>query len=423
MRFDPSVLVPDPEHRRIILDILGAALEAVDPGRAVAGRLRLADGRLLVDGDGLAVPGRVDILAIGKAAPAMARAAAAVLGPHTARVLVISDHPEDVPAGGRLIVADHPYPGDRSLAAGEAALAFAADVAPSDRLLVLVSGGGSALVERPADDLTLHDLAATHRALMDRGVPIHDLNLVRRHLSRVKNGGIARAHGRPLVTLLISDVVDGPASDIASGPTLADGTTPADALAVVERSEAAVPEEVVAYLASAPPPEPVDPGPWRVVADGTRAAEAAAARARELELEATVATTSLRGEARVEGPRVCRDPAPGVTVFAGETTVHVVGDGVGGRNQEAALAAAVELEGSSTIFAAFGTDGVDGPTDAAGAIVDGATVARGRDAGLDPLRCLARNDSHRFLRASGDLLVTGPTGTNVGDLWLVWHPD
>ncbi len=419
MRFDRAVLAPDPERRRTVVDILEAALAAVDPEGAVAAHLRLDGSRLSID-SGLDVPRRVDVLAIGKAAPAMARAAARILGSKAGRILVVSDHSE--PIRGRLVLGDHPFPGRRSLAAGRAVWDFAAAVEPDDRLVVLISGGGSALVELPADDLDVDDLAATQHALMDRGVPIHDLNVVRRQLSRVKNGGIVRAHGRPVATLLISDVIDGPASDIASGPTIPDGSTPADALDVIRRSGAEVPPAVTAYLSAAPLPPPIEAGPWQVVADGAAAAQAAATRARELGLPATIATTALRGEARIEGPRACRDAGKGLTILAGETTVHVVGDGRGGRNQEAALAAALDIDGSDTLFAAFGTDGVDGPTDAAGAVVDGDTVGRGRRAGLDPGECLRRNDSHRFLAASGDLLVTGPTGTNVGDVWLVWTP-
>ncbi len=417
MRFDPSVLAPDPRRRRVVLEVLEAAVAAVDPASAVEDHLRFDGGRIEIDG-GLPAPRRVDVLAVGKAAAAMCRAASKVLGGAVGRMLVVSEHEEELPSGARFLRGEHPWPGPGSLAAGRAALEFARTVAPDDRLVVLVSGGGSALVEVPADGLTLDDLAATHRALMDRGVPIHELNTVRRHLSKVKNGGIARAHGRPLVTLLVSDVVDGPASDVASGPTLPDGSAPADALAVIRRSGADVPQAVVAHLQAASPPPPVDPGPWQVVADGARAATAAMQRAATLGLDARVATTSLRGEARVEGPRACREAPGGLTVLAGETTVHVTGGGRGGRNQEAALAAAMAIEGSDILFAAFGTDGIDGPTDAAGAIVDGGTVARAE--GFDPAAALDDNDAYPFLRASGDLLVCGPTGTNVGDVWLVW---
>lgn len=421
MRFDPAVLAPDPQRRGLILDVLEAGVAAVDPEAAVRAALRVDGGRLDVNG-GVEVPAGVDVLAVGKAAPAMSRAAFAALGEKAGRFLIVSDHEEPVPPGATLLRGEHPSPGPGSLAAGAAALDFARTVASDDLLLVLVSGGGSALMEVPADRLGIDDLAATQRALMDRGVPIHELNVVRRHLSRVKHGGLVRAHGRPVVTLLISDVIDGPASDIASGPTLPDDSTPADALAIIEAAGARVPPPVTDFLASAPPPPPVDPGPWRVVADGTIAAEAAAARARAHGLEARVGTTTLRGEARVEGPRACHEAGPGLTVLAGETTVHVTGDGLGGRNQEAALAAAMEIADSDTLFAAYGTDGIDGPTDAAGALVDGTTVQRGRSQGLDPEDCLRRNDSHRFLEATGDLLVTGPTGTNVGDLWVVWKP-
>jgi len=248
---------------------------------------------------------------------------------------------------------------------------------------------------------------------MDAATPIDQLNLVRRHLSRLKNGGLLRAaSSHRVISLLISDVIDGDASVIASGPTLEDGSTAEQAHTILETR-----------LGSAPaiPGTPEAPAQQRhefhVIADCSKAAEAAA-RA----IDADIWTTALRGEASEMSRMMLSATSDRPLVAAGETTVTIRGTGKGGRNQEAALAAAIALDGSNGSFAALGTDGIDGPTDAAGGIVDGTSAERMRAAGIDPNGRLADNDAYHALEASGDLIITGPSGTNVGDLWIALPP-
>ncbi len=396
----------------LLFDAYQHAVAAVEPASAVASHLTANPPA----GD------RIRIIAIGKAAPAMCRGAAQVLGGRLVGGVAVSDHEETVPAGIELMIGSHPFPDAASLRAGRRILEEAAS-SDHDALLVLVSGGGSALAEVPAGGLGIEDLAATQKALMNAGVPIEGLNTVRRHLSILKHGGVARVATRPLTSILISDVIDAPASAIASGPTLADATTPADAAALIRDRGLDVPGKVLEHLDTAPVSTPPPDHDWVTVADGASAARAAASFLRASGVEARVVTTRLRGETQVEALAFVAATLKGeVAIAAGETTVHVAGTGSGGRNQHAALAVAIDIEGrAETVFAALGTDGIDGPTPAAGAIVDGSTASRIRQAGVDPGEALARCDSHPALDAAGALVVTGPTGTNVGDLWLAWQ--
>lgn len=384
-----------------ILSAYRAALAAVDPERAT--RSALERRRLR--------PGGLWVAALGKAAPAMTRGAVDAAGDRFRQALVVSDHREQVPTGCSLLIGSHPRPDGRSLTAGRALVSFVAAVPAGDTLLVLISGGGSALAEVPAPGLGVEALADLIDDLMAAGTPIDELNVVRRHLSQLKNGGLgAAAPAAHLMTLLVSDVIDAPASTIASGPTLPDHTGPGDAADIVRRRLGRdLPE--VAFAVAAEHPD----HSWEVVADCRIAAAAAAAS-----IGGRIWTAALRGEARNSALEMIEACEPGeVLVAAGETTVTVTGSGTGGRNQEAALAAAIEITGTDSGFAALGTDGVDGPTDAAGAIVDGSSTTRMIAAGVDPERCLVDNDSNRALAASGDLVITGPSGTNIGDVWFV----
>lgn len=384
-----------------ILSAYRAALAAVDPERSTRAALERRTLR----------PGGVWVAALGKAAPAMTRGAVDAVGDRFRQALVVTDHAEPLPKGCSMLLGSHPRPDGRSLTAGRALLSFVAEVPPADTLLVLVSGGGSALAEVPAPSLGVDAVADLLDDLMAVGTPIDELNVVRRHLSQFKNGGLAAATSAAhLITLLVSDVVDAPASTIASGPTLPDHTGPGDAADVVRRRlDRRLPSVVFAVAPEHPDHD------WEVVADGRIAVAAAAAS-----IDGSVWTDALRGEARTTALDMIEACGPDeVLVAAGETTVTVTGSGAGGRNQEAALAAAIAIADTDTGFAALGTDGIDGPTDAAGAIVDGSSAARMRTAGVDPDQCLADHDSNRALAASGDLVTTGPSGTNVGDLWFV----
>lgn len=415
--------------------ILHGALGSVDPEPLVL--------RALAEDAGLGHEAPVRLLAFGKAAVPMARAAAAALGERMRGGLVVApENAEDLPTALEFVAGGHPVPDEGSLAAGRAALRHARALAPGEVLLCLISGGGSSLLALPPSGIELEDLRRTTGLLLRAGAPISELNAVRKHLDLLKGGRLAREVAGDVVALAISDVVGDAPGVIASGPLAPDPTTFADAIAVLRAHDVwdDAPPPVRAYLAEGVAgrhAESAKPGDacfrrvhFRVIAGARTAAGAARAHAVSLGYLASVLTTESTGEARAAGLRLARTAAglagetataatPACIVAAGETTVTVRGDGRGGRNQEFALAAALALDGvEGVLVAALGTDGVDGPTPAAGAIATGTTLGRARTAGLDARDALERNDSHTFFDALGDCIITGPTGTNVMDLHL-----
>ncbi len=436
--FDPAVLAPDPGPRADVLAALAGALAAADPAAAVRRSLLRRGRNLVVRGARVPLPrGRAVVLSLGKAAVPMAGAALEALeGVEVAGAVAAPGVAGRVgPLEG--IAGGHPSPNAGSLLAGRRLLELARESGADDLVLVLVSGGGSALAEVPAPGLTLEDLAEATGALLRSGVPITGVNTVRRHLSAFKGGRLAEAVAPArLVTLVVSDVVRNPLEAIAGGPTVPDPTTYADALTVLEPGGTAVPGAVLAALragAAGRRPETPKGGPAFkglvvVVADGAAAAHGAAKAAATCGISARVSSTTLEGEARLVGRRLAEDAhrlAPGeMVIFAGETTVTVTGEGKGGRNQEVALAAGIALADDpvGALVASFATDGVDGPTDAAGGIGDTGTVRRGLALGLDAAGSLDGNDAYSYLAASGDLLSCGPTGTNVGDVMIAYRP-
>jgi len=409
---------------------------------------------LSLEGDALRVGDRrydlrgiehIYVVGFGKASAGMARAVEGILSERISQGLVITADGYRVPTG---IVdvreAGHPVPDERGLSAARELLSIVEGAGEDDLILVLISGGGSALLTAPAEGISLEDLAKTNELLLRSGARIQEINAVRKHLSRAKGGQLARlAQPARVVSLVLSDVVGDPLDSIASGPTVPDPTTFADAIGILRRYGIweKVPESVRRHLqrgASGRIPEtpkPGDPCFSRVqnviVGSGRHAAEAALKKGEELGFTGRILTTTLEGEAREVGKvlaAIARElrahgrplPPPALLVLAGETTVTVRGGGKGGRNQELALSAALGIEGlAGVVIASVGTDGRDGPTDAAGGVVDGGTARRIRDAGLDPGELLRDNDSYRGLSAAGDLLVLGPTGTNVADLLLI----
>ncbi|HVM44397.1 MAG TPA: DUF4147 domain-containing protein [Candidatus Thermoplasmatota archaeon] len=406
------------DHAR---QILQAALEAVSPQVAMRQVARDADALVLPEGTRVRLAGRtVRVVALGKAAGMMA-AHAQPWGP-LAEVVVSAPYRVDIP-GFEAYVGAHPLPDEESVRAGERALELARATGPDDLLILLLSGGASAMAEAPA--VPLDDLRRANEALLANGAPIEELNLVRRHLSRLKGGGLARACRGELLALCISDVDD--VATLGSGPAWPDASRRADALRALERRGLAdvVPRSVREHLARDEPPAPRLAPPRHVVlADNETALRAAAARAAALGYEARVRERWLRGEARERGRELgalAREPVarPTAHLAGGETTVRVVGGGRGGRNQEVALAAVDALSARDALLATMGTDGVDGPTDAAGAIVDGLTRARADALGLDAHAHLAENDAYAYFDALDDLIRTGPTGTNVRDVALL----
>lgn len=426
--------------REMIDSFFCAALAAVDPFLALTPHL--------VKVRELYHSGKVERLVVagfGKAGVPMALASEEMLGTAISCGLVIVPHDATatrLPSRIELARGAHPFPDRDGVAASRriAELARAAD--EKTLLLLLVSGGGSALLTSPARGITLEQKQETSRLLMQAGADIHELNTVRKHLSELKGGRLAAlAHPARLITLAISDVPGDRPDVIASGPAYPDPTSFRDALAVLARLEVSglVPVPVRQRLergAAGELPETPKPGDpifasvtTVIAARNQDAVQAAAHAARNKGVKVLILEQPVCGEARQAGQALAEMAlrereklAPGerlCLVSGGETTVRVTGKGKGGRNQELALAFARAIEGERGItFLSAGTDGIDGPTDAAGGVVDGGTATRARAAGLDPDRFLTDNDAYTLLDACGGLLKTGPTGTNVMDLQI-----
>jgi hydroxypyruvate reductase len=429
------------------LAILRAALRAVDGERVVREAVR-ADGAALSLA-GRPVPAGVGLVvaALGKAAVAMAAGLEAAAGPRIVRGLVVTKegHGADALASGRLPAARwtlresaHPVPDARCEAGARALLDHVASARVDDVLVVLLSGGASALLACPLPGLALAELADTTEALLASGAEIGEINAVRKHLVEVAGGRLAHAAGAGRIEVLaISDVIGDRLDVIGSGPCAPDPTRFADALEVVDRRalRERLPRRVLAHLEAgargerAESPKPADPVFARVrttlLASNGTALAAARRDAEARGLPVVVASASLRGEARRAGARMAAlaraaRPRPVCLLAGGETTVTLRGRGRGGRCQELALAAALAWDGQPDLtLLAAGTDGSDGPTDAAGAYADGGTVARGAARGVDARAALADNDAYGFFAAEGGLVRIGPTGTNVMDLVLV----
>lgn len=423
------------DHRAHLAALRAAALRAVDPASAVRRFFSSAD---------FADAGRIFVVGAGKAGAAMAQAAAEILGERlTAGVVSVPRLPASAPEQITFVEGGHPTPTAGSLLAGRAIADLLAQASARDLVVALISGGGSALLELPVAGLSLADLQITNHQLLLSGAAVHEINVVRQRLSQLKGGGLARlAYPARVLGLILSDVVGNPLDSIASGPTVPATASPRAALAVVEKYHlrGRLPHTVLQHLESAlsTSVEFVPSVDNRLIASNRLAGEAAAAAARELGFEAAYVADDWQGEAREVGKRFAElvtsplssaldrgegggaaKPGRGARglIVGGESTVTVRGAGKGGRNQEAALAAALVIDGlPNVVVSTFATDGVDGPTDAAGAIAIGDSLARARALGLDPQKYLDDNDSYSFFSTLGDLLLTGPTGTNVNDL-------
>lgn len=415
-------------------EILSAALEAADPGIAVRRYLKV-EGDELLAGDATFEPRRVFVLAAGKAACAMAEAAEKILGGKISGGLVITKEGHEKPLESlEVLVSSHPEPDQRGVEAARRVAELTESLQEGDLLLALISGGASALLADPAPPIELADLKKLTGDLLRSGASIDEINAVRKHVSMLKGGGLVRgAAPAETLALLLSDVVGDDLSSIASGLTAPDPTTLEDVEKVIRRYELKLPESVRTHLDGAPEtPKPGDPVFDRVTnvlaGSGRSTAEAAAERARELGYTPLLLSTYVTGQARnLAGlyaaiVKEVRDsgnpvPAPCAIITGGEATVVVRGDGVGGPNQEFALALAAELEGvEGWAVLAIDTDGNDGPTDAAGGLVDGASAKAIRNNGPDPWEALDGNDAYAALSAADALVHTGPTGTNVNDL-------
>jgi glycerate 2-kinase len=418
--------------------VLRAAIDGVDAGGLVQ---RAIEDPIVVSW--LHRARAVDVIAAGKAAAVMLNAFAAVTAvPPRYRIAIGASRPELLPVGTEFYKAGHPLPTDGSVQGARRALDVAAEAQQGDLIVVLLSGGGSALMALPADGITLADKQQTARLLMEHGADIYELNTVRKHLSAIKGGQLSVATQASVLTLVVSDVVGDDLSVIASGPTFPDDSTFDQALEVIARrgGESVYPAGVIGRLRQGvrgdvpETPKTGDPrmarsrsiviGPQRGAIEGARRA------AEERGYHVHVVDEPVTGEAREAGvAHVARIAAlvpsltrPACIIASGETTVTVTGRGKGGRNQEFAFAMAAPLGelGERAVAASIGTDGIDGPTDAAGALVDPDTFARARAAGIfSPDDYLRENNTYVFFDRLGDLIRTGPTSTNVGDLQVV----
>lgn len=432
------------DYRRHVEALMAAALAAADPAEAVRRHLSLEDDLLQLGPRRIELEQRARIFVVGagKAGAAMGGAAAQILGRRlTAGVVAVPSAPSDHHGPIEWIESGHPLPDEGSLEAGRRIRRLLEDGRPGDIVLVLLSGGGSALLELPRPGLTLPDLRASNELLMRAGASIEELNTVRQHLSQIKGGGLANmARPAQVLALILSDVVGDKVEVIASGPTARPAGTRQQALDIIQRYElsTSLPGPVLRALEIGPDGElgRAQALENTVIASNRTAAEAALEAGRGIGFNSRIITTEMEGQARRAGALAAGLaktvlehgdplPAPACLILGGETTVKIQGDGIGGRNQELALAAAIELDGLKLCaLASFDTDGIDGPTPAAGAVVTGEAASAARSRRLDPDEHLARSDSHTLLSAIGATLTTKPTGTNVNDLvFVLVYPD
>ncbi|MEW5866592.1 MAG: glycerate kinase [Bacillota bacterium] len=428
-------------------EIFRRALEAVDPYVAVKTHLSRDRDLLRVGGRtyDLRKIQRVLVVGAGKASGRMALAVEEILGDRVSAGLVnVKYGHTDALRMVRLREAGHPVPDQAGLEGALEILDLVRTAGKDDLVLCLVSGGGSSLLPLPCPGISLSAKQETTQVLLACGATIHEINAVRKHISLIKGGGLARAAApAQVISLILSDVIGDDLDVIASGPTVPDTSTFAEALEVLKRYDVVdrVPGPVLLYLEAgargdAPEtPKPGDPAFTNVanviVASNAIAVETAAREAAARGYRPLVLSSFVQGEAREVGRvfaaiarEICASgrpiDRPACVVAGGETTVTLRGNGAGGRSQELALAAAIDLDGlDEMVLLAAGTDGTDGPTDAAGAIVDGNTLSRARQVGLSARSYLANNDSYRFFKTLGGLVMTGPTRTNVMDLVII----
>lgn len=426
--------------------IFFAGVKSADPFAAVTKAVQRRNNRLHVEKRTYDLSGfdNISIAGCGKAAARMALALETLLGDRLSRGIVIVKYGHQLALEKiQVLEAGHPIPDQSGLDGAHQVIELARSSGERDLLFLLLSGGGSALLPCPAEGLTLADKQRTTEILLKSGAAIQEINAVRKHISRIKGGRFAQlAAPSQMISLILSDVVNDSLEAIASGPTVADPSTYGDCLRIIKHYNIRrqIPAAVVELLERGArgeideTPKASDPIFQRVhnvIVGSNRLALAAAwERAEALGYHASIASNSIEGESRVVAKShaaqikqiiQAKEPVarPACFISGGETTVTVRGDGLGGRNQEFALATAIEIDGlDDVVVISAASDGTDGPTDAAGGIVDGATIARARAKDLDATMFLARNDAYHFLRATGDLFITGPTLTNVMDLQI-----
>ncbi|AEC52057.1 hypothetical protein PNA2_1140 [Pyrococcus sp. NA2] len=422
--------------REIALSLVREAIRAADPYRAVRKSVRIEGGRLFVKGKEFKIKGKIYVLAFGKAACEMARAIEELVEVEDGIAVTKYGYGRQLKRT-KVIEAGHPIPDENSILGAKEGINLLKKVREEDIVFILISGGGSALFELPEDGISLEDLKLTTELLLKSGAKIHEINTVRKHISKVKGGKLAKLIRGTGIALIISDVVGDNLEAIASGPTVKDPTTFRDAKRILEIYGIweKVPESVRKHIEKGLKGEAEEtlkedlPNVHNfLIASNSISCEAIVEKAKELGFKSHIITTRLEGEARDAGlfiGSIIQEIAeagrpfepPVVLVFGGETTVTIEGkSGKGGPNQEIALSVARKIFGLEAIVVAFDTDGTDGPTDAAGGIVDGNTLKMLEGKGIDVEKALREHNSYEALKRVGGLLFTGPTGTNVNSI-------
>ncbi|MEM2110277.1 MAG: glycerate kinase [Candidatus Bathyarchaeia archaeon] len=435
--------------REIALEVIEKALEAVDPKKIIESRVNLKNNILNINGKTFDLKNfkRIYVIGGGKASGSMAEALEKILGNRIEAGFVVVPHgtaSEYQTKRIKLHEAGHPVPDESSVEGSKKLLSLAGCAEREDLVICLVSGGGSSLMSLPRDGISLVDKQKTTELLLKSGATINEMNTVRKHISGFKGGQLAeKAYPATIISLLLSDVVGDPLDVIASGPTVPDSTTFRDAVYVLKKYDLwhKIPESVRKVISDGEKgliqetpkrDNPVfDKVHNMVIGNNRLACLSAMDELKKLGLTALFLSSFVEGEAKNVGLILSAlakeivtssnpSPPPLGVVIGGETTVTVTGKGKGGRNQEIALAAALQIKGiEKVVIASVSTDGIDGPTDAAGAIVDGGSIFRSEDMKLDARDYLKNNDSYSFFSKIGDLIYTGPTGTNVNDLSIL----
>ncbi len=433
--------------RQHAAEIFYAGLRAVDPGDAIQRHVHREDTMLHVGSQTYNLDSfrHIYVVGGGKAGASMACAIEALLGERITQGWVNVKYDHLIPTRTiHIHEAGHPVPDEAGVLGTQKIAQLLNTATNQDLVICLISGGGSALLPAPATGITLQQKQAVTKLLLNCGATINEINTIRKHISSMKGGQLARvASPATLVTLILSDVIGDPLDTIASGPTVPDSQTFTDCLDILKKYdiEAQIPAPVLQRLQQGArrtiedTPKAGDPlfanTHNLVIASNALAAKAAAEKARELHYHTMLLSTFVEGETREVAKvhtAILKEilhseqplPVPACIISGGETTVNIQGGGLGGRNQEFVLAAVREIDGlNNVVILSAGTDGTDGPTDAAGAIADGETGQRAREQSLDPHAFLKNNDSYHFFEALGDLVKTGPTNTNVMDLRIL----
>ncbi len=433
--------------RQDAIAIFEHSVKAVDPANAIKRNLAVEGNRLAIQGKiyDLSDYENIFVIGMGKASAAMAKALEDLLGERIKSGIVNVKYGHAVPLKiVRANEAGHPVPDEAGLAGTNQILQLLSETGEKDLVFCLISGGGSALLPCPADGITLDDKQRLTQDLLDCGATIHEINALRKQVSKVKGGRLARlVYPSTLISLILSDVIGDNLDSIASGPTVPDMTTFRDCLNILEKHKihGEIPQAILEYVEKGfrgefeETPKPDDPIFARtqnvIIGSNEQALRAAKGKGDELGYNTLILSSFIEGEttevAKVHAAiakEILRSEnpvgRPACVVSGGETTVKIRGTGLGGRNQEFALAAAISIDGlEEVVILSAGTDGTDGPTDAAGAIADGSTIRRSEKLGMIAEKYLRDNNSYNFFKPLEDLIITGPTNTNVMDLRII----